>query len=189
MGTGLTGCSHGHSHYFPSSELQYIPFLFVALQYIFTFFSPYLQLHWPFYRRILKHLVTLCPLGSCVNCTTASFGWGTHLWCPMLCKSASRPSQPLDATTCCDPPLLCVLCSGDFPTIHSLVNYQGKTTNNHQLPSQAHKRQRAEKLFLLNIPNLYIISYILTLLKQLWSGCPYQEEGEGKKVKKEKGWE
>lgn len=82
------------------------------------------------------------PMLSWVNCTTASFGWDTRSWCPMLCKSASRPSQPLDAASCCDPFSLCVMCSGDFPTIRSLVRYQGKTTNHRQLPPQAHMQPR-----------------------------------------------
>ncbi|EOA99993.1 hypothetical protein Anapl_09706 [Anas platyrhynchos] len=30
---------------------------------------------------------------SCANCTSASVGRDTHLWSPMLCKSASRPTH------------------------------------------------------------------------------------------------
>lgn len=63
---------------------------------------------------------------SCANCTSASVGRDTHLWSPMLCKSASRPSKPLDAASRCDPPLHSVMCQDGFPTMHSLVRCQGK---------------------------------------------------------------
>lgn len=63
---------------------------------------------------------------SCANCTSAFVGRDTHLWSPMLCKSASRPSKPLDAASRCDPPLHSVMCQDGFPTMHSLVRWQGK---------------------------------------------------------------
>lgn len=63
---------------------------------------------------------------SCANCTSAFVGRDTHIWSPMLCKSASRPSKPLDAASRCDPPLHSVMCQDGFPTMHSLVRWQGK---------------------------------------------------------------
>lgn len=70
---------------------------------------------------------------SCANCTSASVGRDTHLWSPMLCKSASRPSKPLDAASCCDPPLHSVMCQDGFPTMHSLVQCQGKKKKKRQI--------------------------------------------------------
>ena len=75
---------------------------------------------------------------SCANCTSASVGRDTHLWSPMLCKSASRPSKPLDAASRCDPPLHSVMCQDGFPTMHSLVRCQGK--KNEQIIC-CHRRQ------------------------------------------------
>lgn len=60
----------------------------------------------------------------------ASVGRATHPGDPVLCPSASRPCQSLDAASCCD--LLCSVSyvTMGFPTMHSLVQCQGKRTNN-----------------------------------------------------------
>lgn len=77
---------------------------------------------------------------SCANCTSASVGRDTHLWSPMLCKSASRPSKPLDAASRCDPPLHSVMCQDGFPTMHSLVRCQGKKKNKEQIICCRHRQ-------------------------------------------------
>lgn len=60
----------------------------------------------------------------------SSVGRATHPGDPVLCPSASRPCQSLDAASCCD--LLCSVSyvTMGFPTMHSLVQCQGKGTNN-----------------------------------------------------------
>lgn len=78
---------------------------------------------------------------SCANCTSASVGRDTHLWSPMLCKSASRPSKPLDAASRCDPPLHSVMCQDSFPTMHSLVRCQGKKKKKKEQIICCHHRQ------------------------------------------------
>lgn len=51
---------------------------------------------------------------NCANCTRASVGRATHPGDPVLCPSASRPRQPLDAASRCDLPLHCVICHDGF---------------------------------------------------------------------------
>lgn len=51
---------------------------------------------------------------NCANCTGASVGRATHPCDPVLCRSASRPCQPLDAASRCDLPLHCVICHDGF---------------------------------------------------------------------------
>lgn len=128
-----------HSHptptplfYLAKPLLSYLLLCFFCAWYrVFTLFFSQPCLHEGF-----ESSFTARSHESCANCTTASVGRDTHLWNPMLCTSASRPSKPLDAASRCDPPLHCVMCHDGFPTMHSLVRCQGKRTNN-RLPAQA----------------------------------------------------
>lgn len=59
------------------------------------------------------------------------FRWKNHSSRdPVLCPSASRPCQPLDAASRCDLPLHCVICHDGFSHNAFFSQCQGKRTNN-----------------------------------------------------------
>lgn len=135
---------------------------------------------WPCLHESFESSFTVLSHESCANCTSALVGRDTHLWSPMLCKSASRPSKPLDAASRCDPPLHSVMCQDSFPTMHSLVRCQGKKRTNNLLPSQANTSpagQAEEPVFICWIkftPQSCLWMCIYYLAPRHSSLCPFQ---------------